>query len=131
VVDQGDGPMSRGSCPRTMRTCPSPHDPSPPWRRSTPPTRGAASLPERDIGRAWRGARGATYRAAWIQATEEVYLVRHGPPAEGGGTVEVFRRRFRLRELAAAFRGYRDVVGRRGSLSWLRERTTMPPAAPA
>jgi hypothetical protein len=87
--------------------------------------------PERNIGLAWRGARGATYRAAWIQATEEVYLVRHGPPAEGGGTVEVFRRRFRLRELAAAFRGYRDVVGRRGSLSWLRERTTMPPAAPA
>jgi hypothetical protein len=87
--------------------------------------------PERDIGLAWRGARGATYRAAWIQATEEVYLVRHGHPAEGGGTVEVLRRRFRLRELAAAFRGYRDVVGRRGSLSWLRERTTMPPAAPA
>jgi len=86
---------------------------------------------ERDVGVAWRGAGGATYRAAWIEATEELYLVRHGHPVEGGGTVEVLRRRFRLRELAAAFRGYRDVVGRRGSLSWLRERATMPLGAPA
>jgi hypothetical protein len=74
---------------------------------------------------------GATYRAAWIEATEEVYLVRQGHLVEGGGTVEVLRRRFRLRELAAAFRGYRDVVGERGSLSWCaRGRRCRPPPRP-
>ena len=30
---------------------------------------------ERDVGLWWRGRGGATYRAAWVQATGEVYLL--------------------------------------------------------
>jgi hypothetical protein len=33
---------------------------------------------ERDVGLAWRGDDGATFRAAWVQRTGEVYLFRHG-----------------------------------------------------
>ena len=45
---------------------------------------------ERDVGLWWRsGEEGPIHRAAWIEDTGELYLVRLGPAAEGGGGVEV------------------------------------------
>jgi hypothetical protein len=85
---------------------------------------------ERDVGLMWRGAVAPPTAPRGSRRPRRSTSYATGHPVEGGGTVEVLRRRFRLRELAAAFRGYRDVVGRRGSLSWLRARATMPPAAP-
>jgi hypothetical protein len=77
---------------------------------------------ERDVGLMWRGPRGATFRAAWVQETGEVYLYRHGHPTAGGGTVDVLARRFGLGELHVALRGYAEVCGRRRSLAWFLER---------
>jgi hypothetical protein len=77
---------------------------------------------ERDFGRRWRGRRGATYRAAWVQETGEFYVVRHGHPTTGGGTVGVLERQFGLGELHKALSGYQDVCERPGSLGWLLER---------
>jgi hypothetical protein len=78
---------------------------------------------ERDVGLIWRGAAGATFRAAWVQETGEVYVFRHGHPMDGGGTVHVLARRFGLGELQTVLRGYQDVCGRPGSLCWLLDRT--------
>jgi hypothetical protein len=86
---------------------------------------------ERDAGLIWRGARGATFRAAWVQETGEVYLYRHGHPMDGGGTVDVLARRFGLGELQAAINGYRHVCGRPGSLDWFLDRTYPLAAAAA
>ena len=85
---------------------------------------------ERDVGLMWRGAADTTFRAAWVQETGEVYLVEHGHPADGGGTVSLLARRFGLGELHAALRGYAHVCGRAGSLAWLLERVG-PKAASA
>jgi hypothetical protein len=78
---------------------------------------------ERDVGLIWRGARGATFRAAWVQETGEVYLCKHGNPFDGGGTVDVLERRFGLGELLTAVRGYQSVCGRPGSLTWFLDHT--------
>jgi hypothetical protein len=78
---------------------------------------------ERDVGLIWRGARGATFRAAWVQETGEVYLFRHGHAFDGGGTVDVLERRFGLGELLSVVRGYESVCGRSGSLTWFLDRT--------
>jgi hypothetical protein len=73
---------------------------------------------ERDVGLYWRGDDGATFRAAWVQETGEVYLFRHG-----AGSVHVLERRFGLGELMVALGGYRDVVGGEASLTWFLYRT--------
>jgi hypothetical protein len=78
---------------------------------------------ERDVGLMWRGAGGATFRAAWVQETGEVYLVMHGHPMEGGGIVHLLERHFGLAELLRAVNGYSDVCGTAGSLRWFLERT--------
>ncbi|HEX6047898.1 MAG TPA: hypothetical protein VFZ21_01470 [Gemmatimonadaceae bacterium] len=83
--------------------------------------------PERELGHLWRGSGGATYRAAWVQATGEVYVVRHGHPHTGGGTVGVPERRFGIGELRALLSGHEDVCGRPGSLGWLLERMRLRP----
>ena len=85
---------------------------------------------ERDFGRLWRGRRGATYRAAWVQETGEFYVIRHGHPTKGGGTVEVADRRFVLGELHTVLSGYQDVCDRPGSLGWLLERLRLTIALP-
>jgi hypothetical protein len=77
---------------------------------------------EVDLGLRWRSS-GATFRAAWVQATGEVYLFEHIRPGGGGGTVHVLGRRFDAGSLLAAFCGWRDVCGRPESLSWLLERS--------
>ena len=79
---------------------------------------------ERDVGLYWRGEDGATFRAAWVQETGEVYLFRHGD-----GTVDVLGRRFGLGELQSALSGYRDVCGREASLTWFLDRTAALPVA--
>jgi hypothetical protein len=86
---------------------------------------------ERDVGLIWRGARGASFRAAWVQETGEVYLFRHGHALDGGGTVDVLERRFGLGDLLSAVRGYQEVCGRPGSLTWFLDRTAdrLRPAA--
>jgi hypothetical protein len=86
---------------------------------------------ERDVGLIWRGAAGATFRAAWVQETGEVYLVKHGHPMDGGGTVDLLARRFGLGDLLATLGGWRDVCGRRESLAWFLDRTRTPAAAAA
>ena len=77
---------------------------------------------ERDVGLVWRGTGGATFRAAWVQETGEVYLFRHGHEQDGGGTVHLLARRFGLGELHRELKGYAAVCGRRDSLRWFLDR---------
>ena len=77
---------------------------------------------ERDVGLAWRGEDGTTFRAAWVQETGEVYLFRHGHEQDGGGTVHLLARRFGLGELHRELKGYAAVCGRRDSLRWFLDR---------
>jgi hypothetical protein len=86
---------------------------------------------ERDVGLFWRGDGRSTFRAAWVQETGEVYLCKHGDPSHGGGTVDVLARRYGLGELQTALRGYREVCGRRGSLSWFLDHVAGRSAAAA
>jgi hypothetical protein len=86
---------------------------------------------ERDIGLFWRSVDGTSFRAAWVQETGEVYLYRHGHPMEGGGTVDLLVRRFGLGDLQSTINGYREIVGRRGSLAWFFDRIGGRPAAAA
>jgi hypothetical protein len=72
---------------------------------------------EHDVGLAWRG-HGATFRAAWVQETGEVYLFKHH-----AGTVDVLRRRFGLGELHRALAGYRQLISRSRSLDWFLHQT--------
>jgi hypothetical protein len=85
---------------------------------------------EIDLGLRWRSA-AATYRAAWVQETGEVYLFEHLQPGGDGGTVHVLGRRFDAPALRQAFAGWHDVCGRADSLTWLLERSaySIPVAA--
>jgi len=78
---------------------------------------------ELDVGLWWREALdGPLHRAAWVSDTGELYLVRLGPAADGGGRVEVLAR-VRDRELLErALTGWREQCGRPRSLRWLRTR---------
>jgi hypothetical protein len=76
---------------------------------------------ERDVGLFWRGRGGATYRAAWVQATGELYVLEHGRPHCRGGHLRVVGR-YGARELEETFAGWRDACGRPRSLDWLLER---------
>jgi hypothetical protein len=78
---------------------------------------------ERDVGLFWRGRGGATYRAAWVQSTGEVYLLEHGRPDCKGGPVRLIGS-YTSREVEEAFAGWRDVCGRPRSLEWLLARTS-------
>lgn len=67
---------------------------------------------ERDVGVWWRGRAGATFRAAWVERTGELYLLEHVRPGLRGGGVHVLPRRFTEDELEHAFAGWRRVCGR-------------------
>jgi hypothetical protein len=78
---------------------------------------------ELDVGLWWRDAPdGPLHRAAWIHDTGELYLVRLGREADGGGRVEILATvadRGRVEDLLD---GWRERCGEPGSLSWLRGR---------
>jgi len=83
---------------------------------------------ERDVGLWWRSDEdGPMHRAAWIETTGELYLVRLGPAAEGGGAVEVIARVADPDALERALRGWRERCGMPGSLQWLRVRAARLP----
>ena len=76
---------------------------------------------ERDFGLHW--PRGSTvYRAAWIEATEELYIVQLGAPSDGGGHVELLGVAG-LEQLEEALAGRRDVVDQSNTLHWLFSQT--------
>lgn len=78
---------------------------------------------ELDVGLWWREQHdGPLHRAAWVLDTGELYLVRLGPPGEGGGRVEVLARVHEHEQLESVLEGWRERCGEPRSLSWLRER---------
>ncbi|HEX4435971.1 MAG TPA: hypothetical protein VH061_04170 [Solirubrobacteraceae bacterium] len=79
---------------------------------------------EQDVGLWWReGADGPLHRAAWVAETGEVYLVRLGPAADGGGAVEVLAKAEDPERLERMLSGWRQECGGPRSLQWLRRRT--------
>jgi hypothetical protein len=79
---------------------------------------------ELDVGLWWReDAEGPLHRAAWISDTGELYLVRLGPDAEGGGRVEVLATVENRDRLERVLEGWREHCGEPRSLTWLRERS--------
>ena len=85
---------------------------------------------ETDLGLWWRGTgpNGPTYRAAWVEATGEVYVMQHAGTA-GGGRVDVLARHPSLPDVLAALDGWEGVVGDDDSIVWLLERLRRPARA--
>ena len=77
---------------------------------------------ERDLGLFWRSRQGPTFRAAWVEATREVYLFQHALGAPGGGTVHLLAPELGAGELDRRLAGWRDVCGSPGSFEWLLAR---------
>ena len=84
------------------------------------PRRGPS--PERDLGLNWRSVHGATYRAAWIADTQELYAVRHSGDTEKAQVTVLGR--FAPEVLERALAGWRRIaeLGEPGSYEWLLER---------
>ena len=81
---------------------------------------------ERDVGLWWReAADGPFHRAAWVEQTGEIYLVRLGPRGAGGGGVEVLARVSDADRLERMLDGWRERCGEPRSLRWLRSRTAL------
>jgi hypothetical protein len=81
---------------------------------------------ELDVGLWWREAEdGPLHRAAWVSDTGELYLVRLGPAADGGGHVEVLATVEDRELLEGVFYGWRERCGEPRSLQWLRERAAL------
>lgn len=77
---------------------------------------------ERDFGLRWRSATGATYRAAWIADTEELYSVRHSGASERAEVRVLARVGAELLDCVLA--GWRRICDsdEPGSYEWLVER---------
>jgi hypothetical protein len=87
---------------------------------------------ELDVGLWWRDASdGPLHRAAWVLDTGELYLVRLGEPAEGGGEVELLGRVSQRERLEALLEGWRERCGEPDSLGWLRRRSALTRRASA
>ena len=87
---------------------------------------------EHDVGLWWRDAPdGPLHRAAWVSDTGELYLVRLGPVADGGGHVEVLASVARRALLERVLAGWRERCGQPQSLTWLRERASLTRGASA
>jgi hypothetical protein len=85
---------------------------------------------ELDMGLWWReGPSDPLHRAAWINDTGELYLVRLGPEAEGGGRVEVLATVAERERVEDLLQGWRERCGELRSLSWLRRRVVRGSAA--
>jgi hypothetical protein len=84
---------------------------------------------EHDVGLWWLGAdwHAPRFRAAWVAATGELYLMQHeGTP--GGGRIDVVATGS-LEQIEGRLEGWRNVVGEWDSLRWLLER--LSPGVPA
>jgi len=57
-----------------------------------------------------------------VSDTGELYLVRLGPPHEGGGEVEVLATVAERERLESVLAGWREQCGEPRSLTWLRRR---------
>ncbi|HEY7621247.1 MAG TPA: hypothetical protein VH834_15825 [Solirubrobacteraceae bacterium] len=79
-----------------------------------------ATSRERDLGLWWRGDghHAPTFRAAYVEATGELYVMQHEGTA-GGGQVEVLGRFRSFAELHRLMRGWEEVCGELGSIDWL------------
>jgi len=87
---------------------------------------------EHDVGLWWRdGPDGPLHRAAWVSDTGELYLVRLGPAADGGGRVEVLASVAERELLERMLAGWRERCGQPRSLRWLRERASLTTRASA
>jgi hypothetical protein len=86
------------------------------------PRRGPSA--ERDLGLHWRSATGATYRAAWIADTSELYAVRHSGRAEDARVTVLAR--LGAEALERCLAGWRRICDsdEPGSYEWLVERAT-------
>jgi hypothetical protein len=86
---------------------------------------------ERDFGLHWsEPGSHRMFRAAWIEATGELYLVQLGDAGDGGGHVELLAV-FEGPALEAALSGWREAHDEHGSLRWLRRRSGGIPAPSA
>ena len=87
---------------------------------------------ERDVGLWWREDAGSPlHRAAWVDDTGELYLVRLGPADQGGGEVEVLANVEDDEHLERVLAGWRERCGQPRSLTWLRQRLGRSGAARA
>src|SRR3712207_3061953 len=86
---------------------------------------------EIDLGLWWRSATpaGPTFRAAWVEATGEVYVMQHAGTA-GGGRVDVVASGLSLDDVLVMLDGWESVVGDPNSILWLRARLRAGQAAP-
>ncbi|HEY4280821.1 MAG TPA: hypothetical protein VGM91_21570 [Conexibacter sp.] len=73
---------------------------------------------ELDLGLRWRARDGTTYRAAWIEETEELYAVQHLDHDGHGGCVRILGH-LPARRLQWALRGWPEQCGRPASYEWL------------
>jgi hypothetical protein len=80
---------------------------------------------ERDLGLRWRSSDGPTYRAAFVEATGELYVFKHLRADGGGGMVFVHERKAAAPGLAEAFEGWQDVCGADGSFDWFVSRANL------
>jgi hypothetical protein len=82
-----------------------------------------ATSRERDVGLWWRaaGPLARSYRAAFVEATGELYVMQH-EGMRGGGRVQVLGRFDSFAELHRVVAGWEDVCGEPGSIDWLLAR---------
>jgi hypothetical protein len=74
--------------------------------------------PEVDLGLRWQGAGPSTYRAAFVEATGELYVFEHLRADGRGGMVFVHERVAADWNLAETFEGWESVCGAEGSFEW-------------
>jgi hypothetical protein len=82
-----------------------------------------ATSRERDVGLWWRadGQLARSYRAAFVEATGELYVMQH-EGMRGGGRVQVLGSFASFAELHRLVAGWEDVCGDPGSIDWLTSR---------
>ena len=82
-----------------------------------------ATSRERDVGLWWRasGPLPRSYRAAFVEATGELYVMQH-EGMRGGGRVQVLGSFDSFAELHRRVAGWEDVCGEPGSIDWLMAR---------
>jgi hypothetical protein len=76
---------------------------------------------ERDLGLRWRAAGGATYRAAIVADTGELYTFEHVSSDGTGGAVQVIAR-VPVESVDALLAGWSAVCGEPESYEWLCSR---------